>query len=291
MTSAVERTIDRIGIVGCGTMGSGIAELCARTDLDVLVVVSSPVSGQAGLRRITQVLDRGVRKGSVTEAEREKALRRISVTTDLRELADRQLVVESVRECLEDKIDLFRQLDKVVEADDAILASNTSSIPITRLARVTGRPERVLGAHFFNPVAVLPLVELIGSELTAPTALTTAERFLADVLGRQVIRTPDRAGFVVNALLIPYLLAAIRMVDTGLVSVETVDQGMVQGCSHPLGPLRLADLIGLDTVAAIASALYEEFKEPLYAPPPRLLRMVEGRLYGRKSGRGFYLYP
>jgi 3-hydroxybutyryl-CoA dehydrogenase len=282
------RPIDLVGVVGCGTMGAGIAELCARSGLDVRVMVSSTGSAEAGRRRITGVLDRGVRKGTVTEAAREAALARISFTTDLIDLADRQLVVESVPEQPDVKIDLFRQLDKVVEDEDAILASNTSSIPIVRLARAAGRPHRVVGTHFFNPVAMLPLVELTGSALTDEGTLAAAEEFLVDVLGKQVIRAPDQAGFVVNAMLIPYLLSAIRLVDSGLVSIETVDQAMVQGCSHPLGPLRLADLIGLDVIAAVADAMYEEFRQPQYAASPRLRRMVEGGMVGKKSGRGFY---
>jgi 3-hydroxybutyryl-CoA dehydrogenase len=282
------RPIDLVGVVGCGTMGAGIAELCARSGLDVRVMVSSTASAEAGRRRITGVLDRGVRKGTVTEAAREAALARISFTTDLIDLADRQLVVESVPEQPDVKIDLFRQLDKVVEDEDAILASNTSSIPIVRLARAAGRPHRVVGTHFFNPVAMLPLVELTGSALTDEGTLAAAEEFLVDVLGKQVIRAPDQAGFVVNAMLIPYLLSAIRLVDSGLVSIETVDQAMVQGCSHPLGPLRLADLIGLDVIAAVADAMYEEFRQPQYAASPRLRRMVEGGMVGKKSGRGFY---
>jgi 3-hydroxybutyryl-CoA dehydrogenase len=283
--------ISRVGVVGCGTMGAGIAELCARSELDVRVVASSGASADRGWQRIRGVLDRGVRKGTVTEAAREAALARISFTADLIDLADRQLVFESVPERPDLKTDLFRHLDKVVEDDGAILASNTSSIPIVRLARVTARPDRVIGTHFFNPVAVLPLVELVRSELTSERCQAVAEDFLAGVLGRRVIRSPDRAGFVVNALLIPFLLAAARMVDAGLVSADMVDEGMVHGCSHPLGPLRLADLIGLDVVVAVADALYEEFREPQHVVPPQLRRMVEAGAVGRKSGRGFYGYP
>jgi 3-hydroxybutyryl-CoA dehydrogenase len=283
-------SIERVGIVGCGTMGAGIAELCARSGLDVRVAVSSAASAERSRQRIRGVAQRAVRKGVLTESAADAALARISITTDLIDLADRQLVVESVPEQPGLKIDLFRHLDKVVEDDEAIIASNTSSIPIVRLARVTTRPRRVLGMHFFNPVAVLPLVELVGCVLTGERTQDRAQRFLVDMLGKKVIRTPDRAGFVVNALLIPYLLSAIRMVESGLASAETIDQGMVQGCSHPVGPLRLADMIGLDVVAAVADAMYEEYKEPLYAAPPGLLRMVEGGLAGRKSGRGFYDY-
>jgi 3-hydroxybutyryl-CoA dehydrogenase len=172
----------------------------------------------------------------------------------------------------------------------AVLASNTSSIPIMKLAMATSRPSQVIGIHFFNPVPVLPLVELVTSLLTSDETAGVAERFAADQLGKQVIRSQDRAGFIVNALLIPYLLSAIRMLESGFATAEDIDLGMVKGCAHPMGPLHLADLIGLDTTMAVANSLYEEFKEPLYAPPPLLARMVEAGLLGRKSGRGFYNY-
>jgi 3-hydroxybutyryl-CoA dehydrogenase len=195
-------------------------------------------------------------------------------------------VVESEPE----KIVVFQALDKIVEDQDAVLASNTSSIPIMKLAMATGRPSHVIGIHFFNPVPVLPLVELVTSLLTSDETATIAHRFAADQLGKQVIRSQDRAGFIVNALLIPYILSAIRMLESGFATAEDIDMGMVKGCAHPMGPLHLADLIGLDTTMAVANSLYEEFKEPLYAPPPLLARMVEAGLFGRKSGRGFYDY-
>ncbi|NBM19789.1 3-hydroxybutyryl-CoA dehydrogenase [Streptomyces sp. GC420] len=282
--------IHRVGVVGSGIMGTGIAELCAKAGLDVTVAVSSDASLVSGPQRLTRSLDRGVAKGKLTARERDDALGRVSFTRDLGELADRQLVIEAVKENEQLKLDLFADLDKIVEDSDAILASNTSSIPIVRLARATSRPGQVLGMHFFNPVPVLPLVELIDSVVTDSRATARAMTFVSDVLGKKPISSPDRAGFVVNALLFPYLLSAIRMVDSGLATAEVIDQGMVDGCSHPMGPLRLADLIGLDTTVSIAEAMYEEFKEPLYAPPPLLLRMVEGGLLGKKSGRGFYDY-
>ncbi len=200
-------------------------------------------------------------------------------------------MIEAVKENESLKRELFATLDKIVESPDAVLASNTSSIPIVRLARATERPEQVVGMHFFNPAPVLPLVEIVSSVLTAPRVAARATDFVTDVLGKQPISSPDRSGFIVNALLFPYLLSAVRMVDSGLADAEVIDRSMVLGCSHPLGPLRLADLIGLDTTVSIAQAMYEEFKEPLYAPPALLLRMVEGGLLGRKSGRGFYEYP
>ena len=188
------------------------------------------------------------------------------------------------------KTEVFSLLDKVMTDETAILASNTSSIPVMKLGMATSRPEHVIGIHFFNPVPVLRLVELVTSLLTSPETITAADSFATEVLGKHVIKSQDRAGFIVNALLIPYLLSSIRMLESGFASAEDIDTGMVEGCNHPMGPLHLADLIGLDTTQAVAESLYEEFKEPLYAPPPMLSRMVEAGLLGRKAGRGFYDY-
>ncbi|MFD7339092.1 3-hydroxybutyryl-CoA dehydrogenase [Streptomyces violascens] len=282
--------IRRVGIVGCGLMGSGIAEVCARAGLEVTVAVSSPDSIAPGLQRIAGSLGRAVARGKLSEAERNAALARVTLTSDLEDLSDRQFVIESIREDEVAKADLFARLDKIVEDPGAILASNTSSIPIMRLGRSTTRADRVVGVHFFSPAPVLPLVEVTASLLTDKTVTDRAEHLVTEVLGKQAIRSPDRTGFVVNALLIPYLLSAIRMVDSGFASPEVIDQGMQLGCSHPMGPLRLTDLIGLDVVESIAECLYEEFKEQLYAPPSLLIRMVEGGMLGKKTGRGFYTY-
>ncbi len=282
--------IERVGVVGAGLMGSGIAEVCARAGLDVVVREVSADAAEAGQQRVTASLDRGVGSGKLTEDDRDAALSRLSFTTDLGDLADRQLVVEAVIEDEQTKVDVFRALDKVVESADAILASNTSSIPIMKLGIATSRPDKVVGIHFFNPVPVLRLVELVTSLMTSPETVDRANAFATDVLHKKVIRSQDRAGFVVNALLIPYILSAIRMMESGFATAEDIDTGMVEGCNHPMGPLRLADLIGLDTTQAVAESLYEEFKEPLYAPPPMLSRMVEAGLLGRKTGRGFYDY-
>ena len=235
-------------------------------------------------------LDRGVTSGKLSEAERDAAVGRLTFTTDFGDLADRQLVVEAVIEDEGLKTDVFAALDKVVADERAVLASNTSSIPVMKLGMATERPEQVIGIHFFNPVPVLRLVEVVTSLLTSPDTSARAEAFATDVLHKKVIRSQDRAGFVVNALLIPYLLSAIRMMESGFATADDIDTGMVEGCNHPMGPLRLTDLIGLDTTLAVAQSLYEEFKEPLYAPPPLLSRMVEAGLLGRKSGRGFYDY-
>ncbi|MGD6756091.1 3-hydroxybutyryl-CoA dehydrogenase [Streptomyces sp. BH105] len=270
-------------------MGGGIVELCALRGLDVRLAVSREASLVTAPRRLAKSLDRAVAKGRLSGAERDAALSRVRVTTDLADLADCRLVIEAVPEDEALKLDLFTTLDKVVEPD-AILASTTSAITITRLARATAHPGRVIGMHFFNPVVSMPLVELIPTLLTAPGVIESAEGFVARTLEKDPITAGDRSGFVVNALLVPYLLAAVRMVESGFASAEHVDRGMEGGCAHPMGPLRLCDLIGLDVVAATATALYEEFKEPLYAPPSLLSRMVESGLLGRKSGRGFYAY-
>ncbi|HEV7861868.1 MAG TPA: 3-hydroxybutyryl-CoA dehydrogenase, partial [Acidimicrobiia bacterium] len=233
---------------------------------------------------------RAVRTGKLPDPDRDQTLSRLRYTTDFADFADRQLVVEAVIENEAEKLEVFRGIDKAVEADDAILASNTSSIPVMKLAMATNRPASVLGLHFFNPVPVMHLVELIPSLLTAPETAAGAEAFAETVLGKRVIRSKDRAGFIVNALLIPYLLSAIRMLESGFATAEDIDSGVVEGLRHPMGPLALTDLIGLDTTIAVSQSLYEEFKEPLYAPPPLLSRMVEAGLLGRKAGRGFYDY-
>jgi len=282
--------IERVGVVGCGLMGSGIAEVCARAGLDVVVREVNETALAAGRKRIEASLDKALRSGKLPEADRDAALGRLRYTTDFGEFGDRQLVVEAVIESEAEKLEVFRGIDKAVEADDAILATNTSSIPVMKLAMATDRPASVLGLHFFNPVPVMHLVELIPSLLTAPETSARAETFADNVLGKRVIRSKDRAGFIVNALLIPYLLSAIRMLESGFATADDIDSGVVEGLRHPMGPLALTDLIGLDTTIAVSQSLYEEFKEPLYAPPPLLSRMVEAGLLGRKAGRGFYDY-
>ena len=282
--------IERVGVVGCGLMGSGIAEVCARANLDVVVREVNEAALAAGRKRIEGSLDKAVRSGKLPEADRDSTLARLRYTTDFAEFADRQLVVEAVIENEAEKLEVFRGIDKAVESEEAILASNTSSIPVMKLAMATNRPASVLGLHFFNPVPVMHLVELIPSLLTAPETSGRAEAFADNVLGKRVIRSKDRAGFIVNALLIPYLLSAIRMLESGFATAEDIDSGVVEGLRHPMGPLALTDLIGLDTTIAVSQSLYEEFKEPLYAPPPLLSRMVEAGLLGRKVGRGFYDY-
>jgi len=271
-------------------MGSGIAEVCARAGLDVIVVDSSSAALGTGQERMTTSMRRAVRGGHLDQADRDAAWARVTWTGDITILADRDLVVEAVVEYSEEKVAVFERLDKIVESPTAILASNTSSIPIARLCMATRRPDYILGLHFFNPAPVLRLVELVPSLLTSQESIARADAFAREQLDKIVVRAPDRAGFVVNSLLIPYLLAAIRMYEGGVATAHDIDVAMVEGCAHPMGPLHLADLIGLDTTMAVAESLYAEFKEPLYAPPPLLLRMVAAGLLGRKSGRGFFEY-
>ncbi|MFD9000253.1 3-hydroxybutyryl-CoA dehydrogenase [Streptomyces sp. NPDC059582] len=282
--------IRRVGVVGGGQMGAGIAEVCARAGLDTVVCEADAVAARAARDRVAASLERAVRRGRLEESAARDALTRTVFSGSLDDLADRQLVVEAVVENPDAKTEVFAALDKIVEDPSAVLATNTSSLPVMRLGTATGRADRVVGLHFFNPVPVLPLVEVVTSLHTSARTAATVTDFATRVLGKTVIRSRDRAGFVVNALLVPYLLSAIRMAESGFATAGDIDTGMELGCSHPMGPLRLADLIGLDTVAAIAESLYDEFKEPLYAPPPLLQRMVEAGLLGRKAGRGFHVY-
>jgi 3-hydroxybutyryl-CoA dehydrogenase len=281
--------MEQVGVVGSGIMGAGIAEVAARSGCDVVVREVTAELADAGRARIAASLERAVTRGKLAPADRDATLARIRATTSLDDLADRDLVIEAVVEDEPTKTALYRELSAIVRPD-CVLASNTSSIPISRLAAAAQGPERVLGMHFFNPVPVLPLVELVPSLRTGQSTVDTARAFAEHRLGKKTVLCKDRAGFVVNALLVPYLLAAIRMVEAGVATAEDVDTAMVAGANHPMGPLALTDLIGLDTTAAVAVSMYEEFKEPLYAAPPLLLRMVEAGLLGRKSGQGFFSY-
>jgi 3-hydroxybutyryl-CoA dehydrogenase len=282
--------IERVGVIGAGQMGGGIAEVCARAGVDVTVFETTEALVTAGRNRISKSLERGVSAGKITERERDGALDKLRFTTRLADLADRQLVIEAVIEDENVKADIFSKLDEIISDPDAVLASNTSSIPIMKIAAATKNPARVLGLHFFNPVPVLPLVELVTTLETGAGAAARTEHFAGAVLGKQVVRCSDRSGFVVNFLLVPYLLSAVRMVEAGVATIEDVDKAVVAGLSHPMGPLRLSDLIGLDTLKLIADKMFDEFKETHYAPPPLLLRMVEAGRLGKKSGQGFYSY-
>jgi 3-hydroxybutyryl-CoA dehydrogenase len=281
-------TIDRVGVIGGGLMGSGIAEVCARAGSDVVVHEIHAEAAQAALTRMERSLARAVETGKMEAAEQSSVLGRVTVSTDLSDQADRQLVIEAANENEEVKTQIFADLDTVVPSD-SILASNTSSIPITRIASATTRPDHVIGLHFFNPVPVMGLVELVTTVMTAPEVANRAEQYI-ETLGKTVIRAQDRAGFIVNMLLVPYMLGAIRMLEAGVASREDIDAGMRLGANHPMGPLELSDFVGLDTMKHIADVLFDEFKEPSYASPPLLTRMVEAGLFGRKTGRGFYDY-
>ena len=282
--------MERIGVVGCGLMGSGIAEITARAGANVVVIEDNVEAMERGIERIEHSLSRAVSSGKMPEDEAARTRSNLSFSTDFADLVDCQLVIEAVAENEEIKLDVFRKIDAAVSDPEAILATNTSSIPIIKLAMATKRPEHVIGMHFFNPVPVLKLVELISSLLTSPETTQRVRDYATDSLNKRVITSPDRAGFVVNALLIPYLLSAIRMLESGFASAEDIDTGMVVGCAHPMGPLALTDLIGLDTTLAVAESLYEEFKEAHLAPPPLLSRMTQAGLMGRKSGQGFFSY-
>ncbi|HVB52167.1 MAG TPA: 3-hydroxybutyryl-CoA dehydrogenase [Acidimicrobiales bacterium] len=282
--------MERIGVVGCGLMGSGIAEITARAGANVVVIEDNIEAMGRGLERVERSLLRAVSSGKMLEDEANRTRGNLSFSIDFADLADRELVIEAVAENEEIKLAVFRKIDAAVSDPQAILATNTSSIPIIKLAMATKRPEQVIGMHFFNPVPVLKLVELISSLLTSPETTQRVREYATDSLGKRVITSPDRAGFVVNALLIPYLLSAIRMLESGFASAEDIDTGMVIGCAHPMGPLALTDLIGLDTTMAVAESLYEEFKESHLAPPPLLSRMTQAGLMGRKSGQGFFSY-
>lgn len=282
--------IEKVGVIGGGLMGSGITEVSARAGLDVVVIEISPDAAKAAAAKVEASLRKAESRGKIDAAEVTAILDRIRFETDLETLADCDLVVEAASEHEETKLELFRKIGQILTKDDAILASNTSSIPIVKLGAVSGRAPHVMGVHFFNPAPVMQLVELIPSLTTSGETLDRMRSWVTETLGKKPIDATDRAGFVVNSLLVPYLLSAIRMYEAGYASAADIDRGMVLGCGHPMGPLALSDLIGLDTIKAIGESMYDEFKEPLYSPPPLLGRMVDAGLLGQKSGHGFYPY-
>ena len=281
--------IGTIGVIGIGTMGSGIVEVAARNGLRVVAQEGSPDLVEAGRSRVEGSMDRGVARGKLDEATREAASAAVTWTTDLGDMAGCDLVLEAVPENLAMKLEIFGVLDRVLDPS-AIMATNTSSIPIIDVAMGTTRPQQVLGMHFFNPATVMKLVEVISTQLTAPEVTAAATAFATDTLGKRVVAAPDRAGFVVNKLLVPYICQAIEMYESGHVSAADIDDAMKLGAGHPMGPLTLADLIGLDVCLFTAESLYAEYAERFYAPPPLLRRMVAAGRLGRKTGRGFYEY-
>jgi 3-hydroxybutyryl-CoA dehydrogenase len=283
-------SIERVGVVGGGQMGAGIAEVCAKAGVDVIVHEINDELADAAEARVLKSLDRAAEKGKLDTEAHDAAIARLRFESDLMLMADRQLVIEAIVEDERIKTELFDHLDRIVKAEDAILASNTSSIPLTRIGRATQRPESVVGMHFFNPATVMPLVEIVHSVTTSEETADRAASFAADVLGKVVVHTKDRAGFIVNMLLCPYIFEAIRMYESGFATKEDIDAAMVNGAGYPMGPLTLADLIGNDVMLAVADSLHEEYGEPRYAAPPLLKRMVEAGMLGRKTGVGFYDY-
>jgi 3-hydroxybutyryl-CoA dehydrogenase len=269
-------------------MGAGIAEVVARSGYETVVREVSEELLEKGMARIQRSLDRAVSKGKLEDEEREKALGRITDTVSLEQLADCDLVIEAIVESFEEKRKTFIALDRAVQGD-ALFASNTSSLTITQLAVTTNRPERFVGLHFFNPVPVMELVEVVGTLLTDDQSLDRAEEFISS-LGKTPVACSDRSGFIVNRLLVPYLLDAVRAYEEGLGTLEDIDTAMRLGCSYPMGPFKLLDFVGLDTTYNIANIMFEEFREKRFAPPPLLKQMVTAGRLGRKSGRGFYDY-
>jgi 3-hydroxybutyryl-CoA dehydrogenase len=284
----VAAQIKTVGVAGCGLMGSGIAQVCAEAGYRVVVREVSEDVVRKGLGRIEAFLGKGVERGKMTAERMKEVFSRLEGVTALERLAPCDLVIEAVVESLEAKRELYRALDALCPAH-TIFASNTSSLSITEMAAVTGRADRFVGLHFFNPVPLMKLVEVVRSPLTSPEVFETALGF-AQSLGKTPIRAADRSGFVVNRLLVPYLLDAIRALEEGVGSIADIDEGMRLGCGHPMGPLTLLDFVGLDTTFSIANIMFDEFREKRFAPPPLLKRMVQAGLMGRKSGKGFYDY-
>ena len=288
MSTPLKVSIRTVGVVGCGLMGSGIAQVCAEAGYQVIVRETSDDLLKKGLGKIESFLAKGVEKGKVTAERKAEVLSRLSGTTDLGRMGDCDLVIEVVTENIDVKRQVFQALDAVCP-QGAIFASNTSSLSITEMAATTKRPSRFVGLHFFNPVPLMKLVEVVRSPLTDPAVFEEATAF-AKSLGKTPVRAGDKTGFVVNRLLVPYLLDAVRALEEGVGSIVDIDEGMRLGCGHPMGPLTLLDFVGLDTTYFIANIMFDEFREKRFAPPPLLKRMVQAGLHGRKTGKGFYDY-
>ena len=280
--------IKKIGVVGCGQMGAGITQVCAQAGYQVVVSEINSELLDKGLASINSRLGRDVEKGRLSEQDKDSAINRIKGTTDTKDFADCDLVIEAAIEDMDLKKKIFTELDKVCPKH-AILATNTSCLSIIDMAMVTSRPDRVLGLHFMNPVPVMKLLEIVKTIATSDETLETGQTF-GESLGKTIVIAKDTPGFIVNCLLIPYLLSAIRMLAAGVATKEDIDAGINLGLNHPMGPLALADLIGNDVVLFIANGLYDEFKEPQYAPPSLLRKMVTAGWLGRKTGKGFYEY-
>ena len=280
--------IEKVGVLGCGLMGAGIAEVCARAGLETIVREVEESFLDKGLARIQRSLDKAVEKGKLEADQRETTLERLTGTTDLEQLADCDLVIEAIVENIGEKSATFAALDKLVK-ESAIFASNTSSLTITEIAMATARTERFVGLHFFNPVPVMKLVEVVRTLMTSDEVMETAREFVR-TLGKEPVSCQDNSGFIVNRLLVPYLLDAVRALEEGVGSTEDIDKAMQLGCGYPMGPLTLLDFVGLDTTYYIANIMFEEYRETRFAPPPLLKKMVLAGRFGRKSGHGFYEY-
>ncbi len=280
--------IKKVGIVGCGQMGSGIAQVAAAAGYQVISNEVSEVLIEKGIRNITRLLDKAIEKGKIDQAEKDKVLGNITGVTEFEPLADCDIIIEAVTEDMAVKKEIFAELDRICKPE-TIFASNTSSLPIGDLSSVTGRRDKFVGLHFFNPVPIMKLVEVVRTLDTSDGTFNAAREF-AESVGKTAIEAKDTPGFIVNVLLIPYLLDAVRQYENGLATKEDIDNGMKLGCGHPMGPLTLTDFIGLDTVLYIADIMFDEFKDNHYAAPPLLRRMVNSGYLGKKSGRGFYDY-
>ena len=280
--------IRRVGVLGCGLMGSGIAQVCATAGYETRVREVTVALAERGVDAISRQLTRAVEKEKISPSDRDLVMSRISATTDLTDLAACDLVIEAVVEDLQVKNELWKELEEVCR-DEVIFASNTSSLTIAEMAAATKRPDRLIGLHFFNPVPVMQLVEVVRTIATDPQVFATAMEF-ARSLGKEPIECRDRSGFVVNLLLVPFMMDAIRALEQGVASIEDIDRGMRLGTGHPMGPLTLCDFVGLDTLDRIGEIMFREYREKRYAPPPLLKRMVALGYVGRKAGRGFYDY-
>lgn len=280
--------IKKVGVAGCGLMGHGITQVSAQAGYDVVVAEASQEKLDAGIAKITRQLGRAVEKGKLEQAAADEIIGRINPTLDLGDFADCDLVIEAITENLDLKLELWKKLDEVVK-DEAYFATNTSSLPVINQAAATTRPTRFLGLHFFNPVQVMPLLEVIQSVTTSPEAIAAGLAY-GEKLKKQTVETKDKAGFIVNRLLVPYLLDGIRGLEEGIGSIDEIDAAMKAGAGHPMGPLTLADFVGLDTLMSISNVMFDEFRERRFAAPPTLRKMVAAGFYGKKSGRGFYDY-
>ena len=280
--------ITKVGVAGCGLMGHGITQVSAEAGYDVVVTESSQDRLDAGINKITKQLGRAVEKGKIERSAADEILGRIHPTLDLNDFADCDLVIEAITENLDLKLELWKQLDEIVK-DEAYFATNTSSLPVINQAAATTRPTQFLGLHFFNPVQVMPLLEVIQSVTTSPEAIGAGLAYGAK-LKKQTVETKDKAGFIVNRLLVPYLLDGIRGLEEGIGSIDEIDAAMKAGAGHPMGPLTLSDFVGLDTLMSISNVMFDEFRERRFAAPPTLRKMVAAGFYGKKSGRGFYDY-